>query len=337
MDLEVSKTRLMTVLVTQSFGGETEYRRAIFTIWSAWANYRLDLPVLLFTDRPNFFQAYFGKQPVNYVLLTPQKIDQMRGEINFLHRMKIALIDEAFQLTRSDLMYVDSDTFFVDDPFDFIMKTQQGVVHMHLPEYSFAEIRDMPLPAAALAHAFLDLLETQTFTLANGNAIKIDPQLSSWNAGVMFLPVSVSSQLANVYALTDQFYPKTKNHASEQFAFSIILQMKAQLHRCDKAVYHYWYRVKKIIMDAWLNENINATWAALPVDKKIISVKKGTSVLPHYLESHHLSLRDDAIQAFHEKKFLKGYKKAFEALIKGPFQKKFFMDVLYHTKRLFYA
>ncbi len=321
------------VLVTQSFGNENEYRRAIFAVWSCWAHYKIEMPVILFTDRDAFFKPFFEGQKVHFVNLTAEKINEMRGKIDFLHRMKIAIIQEAFELTQSDLIYIDSDTFFISNPSIQFNQTQGGVCFMHLPEYAFAEMRSMPLPAAKVAHAFLNLIENNQFTLANGQSVQLDINLYSWNAGVMFLPGFVKTYLPDVFGLTDQFFPQTNHHASEQFAFSFVLQMNSKVTACDTVIYHYWYRVKKVVMDNWLNKFITTGWAVTSQEEKIKFIKKWNSILPHYLENHVLSLRDGAIQAFHENKFKEGYKLAFKALLKQPFEKKFILDLLYHTKR----
>jgi hypothetical protein len=89
-------------LVIQSFGRDNEYRRAILTILSFYAHSSLkreETKVLLFTDMPAYFSTFLEGLPVEYVLLTPEKIKSMRGEIDFLHRMKIAVIEEAFKIT----------------------------------------------------------------------------------------------------------------------------------------------------------------------------------------------------------------------------------------------
>src|SRR5689334_15023080 len=99
----------MEVLVVQSFGKESEFRRAILCIWSFWL-YRPDGVVVLFTDRPSFFDQALSGRKVEYVHLTTEKIREMRGDIDFLHRMKIAIIEETFRLKKCNVLYVDSDT-----------------------------------------------------------------------------------------------------------------------------------------------------------------------------------------------------------------------------------
>lgn len=322
----------METLVTQSFGKEYEYRRAIFSIWSYWAHAGVG-KVILFTDNPDFFTPYFKDQPVEYILLTPDKIRAMRGSIDFLHRMKIALIEEAFRTTNTNLLYVDSDTFFIDDPGKYLQEVAEKKSFMHLNEYRFDSLREMKLPAAKPFHAFLDLISSKSFTGAKGSALPVSPKQHSWNAGAMILHKSHAALLPDVYALTDQFYPTTLNHASEQYAFSIVLQTATQLQACEQAIYHYWYRVKKTIIDGVLTRILDKEFLTQSEQSRIHTVKKLTVSLPTIFETHVLTLRDNAIQAFHERRFAEGYGFALRALAKKPFAFQFLRDVFYHVRR----
>jgi len=46
------------VLALQSFGRENEYRRALLTICSYWVYAGADAPVVLFTDKPEWFDEW---------------------------------------------------------------------------------------------------------------------------------------------------------------------------------------------------------------------------------------------------------------------------------------
>jgi len=320
-------------LVTQSFGKENEYKRAILLLWSFWAVTPKPLPIMLFTDNPDYFYPYVSGMPVTFVPLFENKIKEMRGEIDFLHRMKISLIEESFEKTNDIILYADSDTFFTGDPGSYVKRISPYQNFMHLMEYPFYELRNMPLPSGKYAHAFLDLIEKKMFQLSDGTGLKIDPHLYSWNAGVMFLHPSVAEWLPDVYALTDQFFPSTGNHASEQFAFSIMLQNRTKVNACSDVIYHYWYRVKKDVMDNWLSKTITPDWAMRSSEDKVEMIKSWVTILPDKIENHAWMLRDNAIQAFHENKFSEGYKFAFRKIIKSPFDGKFIKDLLYHVKR----
>jgi hypothetical protein len=323
-------------LVIQSFGREIEYKRAILTVLSFYAHCSLPVEqtrVLLFTDRPEYFSLYLAGLPVDFVLLTPQKIKDMRGKIDFLHRMKIAVIEEAFNKSDGNILYADSDSFFTANPLPLLQQLTPGKSFMHVLEYRFEDNRNFPLPAGKTFRAFLNLIETKSFYDANGQQISVNSEDLSWNAGVMMFHPSHVRFIPDVYVLTDQFYPETLNHASEQFAFSIILQRNTKIAACDDVVYHYWYRVKKQIVDLFLQKRMNEHWSGLSLKEKLSEVKQWTVKLPQLFTSHILTIRDNAIQAFNDNRRGEGYRHAIKAILKAPFDKTFLKDVLYHTKK----
>lgn len=318
-------------LVVQSFGKEYEYKRAILVIVSYYTCVQNTdaLNTILFTDSPDYFNPYLRDFPVQYILLTPEKIKNMRGEIDFLHRMKIALIEEAFEKTSGNLLYADSDTFFVADPGSLMNTVSPAVALMHLREYRFGALLNMQNPF----RMFGELISGTSFKKANGDIMTVSLDQYSWNAGVMMLHATHARLLADVYTLTEQFYVPTRHHASEQFAFSVVLQNAVNLQSCEEAIYHYWYRVKKKIMDSLLEHELQLSWCDLSKEKKLMHIRKLTAMLPEYLENHILMIRDQAIQSFHENRFKQGYGFALRALLKDPFNLKFCRDLLYHIRR----
>ncbi len=330
----------MKILLTQSFGKESEYRRAILAILSVfcyWEKPKEELQIVLFTDQPKFFNDWFKGLKVHYVSLTQNKIEKMRGEINFLHRMKITLIEETFRLfPQNDIFYIDSDTFFTASPLSIFNEINADTSFMHLKEYEFSFLKDLPLPAGETFQAFYRLIEQKEFKLSSlTKKLKITSHHSSWNAGVMCFHHTHYRFIEDVYKLTDYFYPNTQNHASEQYAFSIILQTNTQLLACENTVYHYWYRVKKEIIDHLLFQNSFKTLEKKSLNKKITSLKRLLKKLPKKLENNYLILLDNSIQSFNKNKFREGYLWYLKALAKQPLASlKILKDVLYHTKRL---
>jgi hypothetical protein len=325
-----------TNLVLQSFGRESEYKRAILTVLSYYSHSKLPLDktkVILFTDNPNYFSAYLEGLPIHYVLLTAGKIRAMRGAIDFLHRMKIAIIEEAFMLTNEGLLYADSDTFFTADPTPLMEQVTAGRSFMHEWEYRFEELSTWPLPMGVTFRDFLSLIESKSFRLSSGEELIVTPKHVSWNAGVMMFHSSHARFIPDVYALTDQFYPLSLNHASEQYAFSTLLQNQTEVLPCDSVIYHYWYRVKKQIIDDYLGAHFNNAWAMQKLADKLEAVKRWTGMLPTYFDQHIWTIRDHAIQSFSGKNYTEGYKWAAKALSRNLLGDKVFIkDVLYHTK-----
>lgn len=327
------------LLVTQSFGRESEYRRVILAILSAFVyiekEKRNEIQIVLFTDNPSFFSEWFKGLNVHFVELTPDKIKVMRGNIDFLHRMKIALIEEAFEIfPNHNMFYVDSDTFFIGNPLNCLNKISENISSMHLTEYKFEYLKDLKLPAGESFQAFFKLITAQKFQVANGNMLEVLPDDTSWNAGVMCLHHSHANFLKDVYSLTDQFYLATKNHASEQYAFSIMLQKFATLIPCDDIVYHYWYRVKKVIIDEQLSKSRFLKLESQSFENKITSLKKYTQNLPNYIDAHFHILMDSSIQSFNENNFKNAYVWLIKAFFKSPLRTlNRAKDILYHSKR----
>ncbi len=245
--------------------------------------------------------------------------------------MKIAMIEESFLRTGENLLYADSDTFFTADPTQLFKQVSPSAAFMHTHEYVFGDVRQSTDDALQL---FLNLLESTVFKLADGSSLRVGFDQSSWNAGVMFFHSSHAALLKDVYALTDQFYPCSRSHASEQYAFSIIFQNNTALQSCEGVIYHYWYRIKKRIADIFLPHFFNAKWFALPLDGRLASVAKATAKLPSYFDRHILTVRDNSIQAFHENRFAEGMKEGALAIFRTPFYFPFIRDYMYHIKRL---
>lgn len=324
----------MVSLIIQSFGRENEYKRAILTVISFYAHTSLPIErtkVILFTDKPSYFKDYLQGLPIEFMVLTDEKIKRMRGQIDFLHRMKIALIEESFEVSDGNLFYVDSDTFFTGDPKPILELVSESTASMHLLEYPFEKnVEDK----TDTYQAFYRLINSRKFTLADGSVIDVTNKHSSWNAGVMVFHPTHKKFIPDVYALTEQFYPGSGSHASEQYAFSVVLQTNLHLEPCDHLVYHYWYRVKKQIVDQFLDKRLTQTWALFPLDQKLADIKSWTAQLPGHLEKHVWMTRDRAIQAFNNNRFYEGYCQAVKAFLQKPLDSSGLLkDTFYHLKR----
>lgn len=328
------------ILLTQSFGRESEYRRAIFTVLSAFcfcSDPIKDLKVVLFTDNPSFFKKWLKDLNVHFVLLTPQKIKKMRGSIDFIHRMKIALIEETFELfPNSKIFYIDSDTFFTDDPILGFNQVNETTASMHFLEYQYKEVKDLALPAGQTFRDFYHTIKNYKYHSLLGPTFNFSGESESWNAGVMIFAPQHKEIIADVYKLTHSFYPQTQNHASEQYAFSLMLKNTYNLIPCEKLVYHYWYRIKKEIIDEVLAEKSFTSLASKNLETKLPEILKMVEKMPDIFDNHIKMYLDHANQNFHTNKYLLGYKWYIKSLLKNPKRSLHFAkDVIYHTKSIF--
>lgn len=255
----------------------------------------------------------------------------MRGQIDFLHRMKIALIEEAFDYVDGPLFYIDSDTFFTGDPSSCLEGVSDAICYMHKPEYPFRENVEDRTPTY---QAFYCLTRTRDFALSSGDRLSVTEHDFSWNAGGMLFAPSHRRLIPDVYCLTDQFYPATHSHASEQYSFSLVLQRNLEIRSCEHILYHYWYRIKKQITDQYLGKKMTVSWLRMPLTEKLDTVRSSIPFLQRKFRNHYWMIRDHAIQAFNEDLFVRAYAWTFVCLFKfGTGYRQFWKDVLYHTKR----
>jgi hypothetical protein len=328
----------MNTLLVQSFGSEKEYRRAVFAVLSFFAQNRdlvQQFRVVICTDSPFFFKAFLKQLPVQFKQLTPQRIEDMKGKSNFLHRIKIILIQEIFAEYGGNVLYVDSDSFFTSDPQVLVQRVDTSHVFMHTHEYLFQSMKELPLPGGQPFVTFYNEVVNRTFNLETGKCYFIDEMLSSWNAGVIVIHSSYERYLEDVLELTDEFWKRTQCHACEQYAFSVVFQSVGSLGSCEEINYHYWYRTEKRVMDLKLVEFLDSNFSDDTLDYKLNKVRGLTKVLNGLIKSHSIVLRDVAIQAFNTNQWKDGYLYAFKAMRKDPFDLQFLRDVLYHSKRRF--
>ena len=323
-------------LVGQCFGRQNEYQRALFTIFSFLSQQKSfeHFRIVLYTDNPDYFKKKLPEDvEISYELLTKDRIKEMCGVNDFLHRMKIALIEHTFKNYNGKILYVDSDTFFVGNPQPLIEQISEGISSMHKHEYEFETLFHLKRPAGNTFIEFAELLRDNTFLSHNKQKTKIPLSASSWNAGVMIFDPSHAKFINDVYALTEQFYPPTKNHASEQYAFSILLQNNTQILPSEEYIYHYWYKIEKIIMDSYLDNLFSDVFFNLQTVKQLEKIKLITQKMPKYLNAHSLMIKDNAIQAFNSDKYKEGFSFAVRYLANKPNDITFIKDVLYHTKK----
>jgi hypothetical protein len=333
----------MTNLVIISYGNQREYRRAVLVVLSFFSFYsakqaRPAVKVIIYTDQSDYFEQFLGDVPVQYVMLTTEQRKVMMGPLSFIHRLKAVVLQQVLtQHPDEKLLYVDSDTFFIEASEPLMASIRPGVSIMHTLEFVFNDIAQQPLPHNKTVADFVQLMERESFQTTQGAEHFLGTQ-QSWNAGVLGLAPPVIRDMPDVLHLTDQFYASSSWHISEQIAFSLVLQTRGQLLPATDYIYHYWEGDKKIAVDALLLEVITSRFAALPYAEKLTQVQQLVErlpvAIPAYLAEHsEIKLKQDAITAFNVNRFGPAYRAALAYLLKVPSDKKFLKDMLYHTKR----
>jgi len=320
----------MVNIVLLAFGRESDYRRTIISVFSFWTWYSgksEDIKYLLYTDKPQYFHEYFKEISIEYYTLTTAKLEAMLGGSNFFLRMKIAVIDETFQqYPNNKLIFIDSDTFFISDPLQWIKGLSIGISYMHVCEYKLEE--GLTFAAPKEKGLFIKWLENRNFII-NKKEKNFDRHNSSWNSGVIGLTKESATFLTDVYIITDEIYKFNSWHISEQLAFTFVLQTVSEIKASDQYVFHYWY--SKDIIDGHISNILENDFLELPLSRKLNIIKKFTKEVNFKLKS---------IEAFNLNKFVEGYSNAWIAIKSMPLNKrsiadsrKYLKDICYHTFR----
>lgn len=326
----------MTNLVVLSYGDIVEYQRVILAVLSyqGWlATAGETGRTVVFTDNPAYLKPYFAGLTVDYRLLTPPEIREMKGPVNFVHRLKVAVLAEAFSRYPDDsLLYVDSDTFAFKNPKPLLARISPTVSAMHQPEYTLEAHRHQ-----GMGSRLLHLLESESFTTSRGEE-RFRASQTSWNAGVLGLAPTVAASMADVFLLTDRFFSTSGWHVSEQLAFSLVLQTRTQVIPSDDFIYHYWQATHRAAVDALLPGILTPDFMALPLPEKAESILRLTqqllSQIAEYLAAHpEIELRVQALDSLHLKNFAAGYRLAGRYLLKKPMDTQFIRDIIYHTRQ----
>lgn len=244
-------------LVYLSYGNEREYKRTIFSILSfyTWCDSCLgSTRIIIYTDSPNFFQSYLNGRNIEYFYLTQTILKEMSGNEDFNHRRKVLVIDLTFKrYPVNDVVFIDSDTFFIENAQILLNKFESKKSFMHTREY---RIKDAPSIFAVFNQEHFPKKFIENIS---GKAFKIGEELVffsgedySWNSGVLGLSSDFSFYMPDVLNLTDDFYANSKWFISEQLAFSFILQRKTEIFSADGLIYHYWGKRQKELMDKLL-------------------------------------------------------------------------------------
>ena len=189
--------------------------------------------VIVYTDQPATF-AGLGA----HVITEPMGASRLRawrGRIDFVHRVKLELLLDCLQRHPGTLLYIDSDTWFEDDPWLLYERINTTSAVMHECEGRLDEEKNGVLRKM---HRFV---RANALSLPEGEIVRMPGSTEMWNAGVIGLEPSIAAPLLRrALALTDAMHAKYRKHVTEQLAVSWVLQNELHLQAADDVVHHYW-------------------------------------------------------------------------------------------------
>jgi len=218
-------------LIYQAYGSPDILNEALFSILS-YLRQPAGATVLVYTDNAAHFRAVLGELAgVVYVPIEPAQWRAWRGDIDFVHRVKIMVLQHAAAHYAGNLLYVDTDTLFTQSPAEIFEALSQGQRFTHVSE---GRLND----GNALNRKINRVLQTHDMPALVGGPIA--PTTQMYNAGVLGLRSTDALLLAEVLALTEQLYRHYPKHVMEQLAFSVVWARSGPVQEAAPWVYHYW-------------------------------------------------------------------------------------------------
>ena len=324
----------MIDLVYLSFGTIVSYHQTLFSLYSFILHHdQSKFRINILTDNQDFFVQHCKALPVEYIALNKETITKMRGEIDFVHRMKIASIEMIFEKGAEKVLYVDSDTLFLKSIYQKALKINQSSSLMHQHEFHFSKASREEKESQT--RKLYDLLKNQEINFTNTDKeMAATTQFSSWNAGVVGIDRTNSSLLKQVFELTDRFYKATGHHASEQFSFSYLLERCTTIITCEKEIFHYWPRVQKEKAADYFKDFFESSSFNPSKDISMITIKKAVTEVCRLLCQDPETLFSLSITSFYQREYWKAYSGFLKAFYYGKRDLRSLKDIAHLSVRI---
>ncbi|MBN1604148.1 MAG: hypothetical protein JW915_21230 [Chitinispirillaceae bacterium] len=217
------------ILIYQAHTSEKIYEEALFSILSfIHADPESLTKVVLYTDDAAYFKRYLSDcTRIMYVPLDKPTITEWAGEFNFVHRIKIKMLQDAVARFSGNMIYLDTDTYIHNSLSEYFEVLQNGKMIMHLREYHFSNHKGKHVKK--YRKAFLQLPNVQ-----------LDTNFEFWNAGAIGFNTRDSDIIEKVLHISDTLFRYCPLHTVEQLAFSYVMSMHGAVIPIEPAVYHYW-------------------------------------------------------------------------------------------------
>lgn len=252
-------------LVYIAFGSDDFRNEALCSVFSYLLVRKPDeeVTVLIYTDNAGYFhQLAESTVPIIYEEVAPAQWQQWRGEIDFIHRIKIEVLLHATRKYGGNTLFLDSDTFFLQSPTPIFHALAAGQHFMHKYESTLST-------SSGLHRTLYDILRQQPPTDWTSHLATT----KMYNAGAIGLSAADIPLLERVLALTDTLYRIHPSHVMEQLSFSMCLTQAGPVQEVAPYVLHYWHmKDTRPVLAKFFAEhtgqstlNIMAALAKLPV------------------------------------------------------------------------
>ncbi|WP_201979535.1 hypothetical protein [Hymenobacter rubidus] len=257
--MNTSEEKSKLAMVYLAYGLESGKYQAILSIYTLChhigANIN-DFLIVIYTDSScALFDKYLTGLPVKLEIISREQIKQFRGPDDFVFRIKPLILKEFFLKYKCNLLYVDTDTYFLHNPMPLFQNIKPGYSIMNIEEYNFVDAGPIePIHWFSLRQA----LKRYKYSIG-GQEVTIPIATMMWNAGIIGISYKDCKLVDSIIELTDEIYSKCSAFIVEQFATSYILQTHTTVKSTENYIEHYWIKglknVFNIMIPRFLKQN----------------------------------------------------------------------------------
>lgn len=230
--------------------------------------------IIIYSSNPISIPSALNDLSITFRPLSDQEVAESLKKYNgFALALKVKVLLNFFQtISKGNVLFVDTDTFFVKDPHVLFESIGKGKLVMHVKEH---KIKHRP--------ALRGYLVKKTFKDMQGHNFKIDPGIDLWNTGVVGMNYAFSPQLEAVLHLIEQLTEDVNFHILEQLSFSYILQKNERFLPADPYIVHYYFFKSFVhVLGRYFNFTINE-------DTQLLDKLGKANILPKEIEYTDLS------------------------------------------------
>jgi hypothetical protein len=240
----------------QKYHDQTRY--SVLTLLALLlAQNRNDVRIVVYTDRPDQLPAH---DLVQAVRVSSADFAAWRGPLDYVHRIKLGILQRALGELGAPLIYVDSDTRWLQipvAPFAALSGDSQPGSAGVPPASSFNEGRlNGRDPGATPPPCYLYRIEgaispdffPQYFHLLRKNRRRLtawrlppDPPWTMWNSGTVGIPSRSAGFIEDVLQANDALLPHVGfRNCVEQLALSLVAASRFDVRPFDAYLEHWW-------------------------------------------------------------------------------------------------
>jgi len=286
--METIEKNANSAIVYLAYGLASSKYQVIISILTLYHHVRTkknDLLFVIYTDSEReILDRYLVGLPVKLEILSKEQVKTFRGEDGYMFRLKPLIIKDFFLKYKRNILYLDSDTFFMRNPTGMINSVSAGQTIMNAKEYNLIDGGEVET-----LHWFnLRQGLKQHKYVINGEIVSIPLATMMWNSGVIGISYEDSPLIDQVVSLIDQIYSRCNVFNVEQFVTSYILHTNTQLRSSEDYIDHYWHKSVKNTFNqripSFLEENISKTGQEL-YDSAFDFAKEVRTIYTPYRES----------------------------------------------------